>query len=540
MDAIQLMVVGGVFNFLLIAIGLRLFLSYYFRLVWAPFLGLMVLFTFWGIAGFGAGSGPGVFQLRNFLHVAADPSNFAFGLSLICFWATMRLLRSDTAMPLWAVVLVILQALIFVSHPLTGLFCASGCVLLVFTEFSTSIVAQLGAIVGVLAGLALAELWPYFSVWKLTLGWYGAETAGWAPAAMLGAPLERVGAEAWSVALYDPSTIFAVLGLSLLGVPVLFRLMQRGEQPFIIYGALLMLVPYALNAVFAIPLAHRFLLFAVFYFQLAVIWGWLRLISAWSEVPRPATGTPLLLLSVIVGAFAVTLSGWLVLQEKDGRVFSSQTLQLVDSRSTLPNGVNVMDLYGELLLPVAKDGVVLTTPALGWPVPAFKARVVALLNDNALVPDGPARTRAANEFFYQPVDDMQRIATIQRYNVSNVLINIDDAALHAELVPWLNSYSRLVANNGAYRMYELASALHSVKLPQPETPETEVDAVDSSVDTPVPDRPARDSRADVPARPAVSQPAGDEPAADAPDDEAPPSFGAPIAPPVLNPERHGG
>ncbi len=542
MDAIQLMVVGGVVNVVLIAIGLRLFLSYYFRQAWAPFLGVLVLFTFWGVAGIGPGNGPGIFQLRNFLHIAAGPSSFAFGISLIGFWVTMRLLRSGTVLPIWALSLVTLQALVFVSHPLTGLFCASGCLLLVFTEFSTSVVTQLAAIVAVLVGLAVAELWPFFSVWKLTLGLYGIETADWVSAALFNAPLEGIATRAWGDALYDPSTVVAVLGLSLLGVPVVLRLMQRGEQPFVVYGVLLMLVPYLLNTVFTIPLAHRFLLFGVFYLQLALVWGWLRLISAWSEIPRPPLATPILLLSVLVGIFAATTNVWLVFQEKAGHVISGQTLNLVDSRSVLPDGINVPDLYGDLLQPVAEDGVVLATPATGWPVPAFKGRVVALLNHNPLLPDGMERAQASDAFFYQAVDDVERIAIIQRYKVSNVLVYLDDPGLHADLIPWLSSYSRLVASRGAYRMYELATALQRVQLPQPPAEEADRREVPDAASAVASGRPEPDGRVTEPrdsALPVISEPAPDD-ASQAPDGEAPRSFGAPIAPPVLDPERHGG
>ena len=45
--------------------------------------------------------------------------------------------------------------------------------------------------------------------------------------------------------------------------------------------------------------------------------------------------------------------------------------------------------------------------------------------------------------------------------------------LHADLIPWLSNYSRLVASSGAYRMYELAAALQRVQLPQPPAEETE-------------------------------------------------------------------
>lgn len=535
LDAIQLMTAAAIINFLLLATGLRLFLSDYFRHAWTPFIGVLVLFFCWGVAG----SGPGLFQLRNFLHIAGDPSTFAFALSLVAFWVTMRLLRSEVTLPVWATALLLLVALGFVSHPLTGLFCVTACVLLVATEFSSSKVARLVALAATFGGLAAAELWPFFSVWKLVLGLYGGGAEAWSAAALLAAPLEQVGTNYWSGVLYDPSALLGLLGVSLLGVVALFRLMQRGEQPFIVYGALLMLLPYALNLLFDIPLAHRFLLFAVFFLQLALIWGWLRLISAWSEIPRPFSAAPLLLLSVLGGVALLVANAWLVQQEKQGRVFAAHTLQLEDSR-VLTQGASVPGLYRELLEPLADDAVVLADPVAGWPVPAFRGRVVSLLNPNPMLPDMHARMSAGEEFLQQSPEDLQRVATVQRYDISHVLVNRSNPQLHASLQPWLNSYSRLVAERGNYRMYELAAALHTISLPEPEPEEPVVEAVADTVEPqpsaaesrPQPERPARGSET-----PGAASGEGETADQEA---DAPRSFGAPIAAPVLDPERHGG
>ncbi len=529
MDAIQLMTAAGIINFVLLATGLKLFLGDYFRHSWAPFLGLLVLFCGWGLAG----SGPGVYQLRNFLQIAGDPSTFAFALSLIAFWVTMRLLRSDATMVLWVLALLLLLALVVVSHPLTGLFCALACGLLAVTEFATSLWGRLAVFVAVAAGLAAAELWPFFSVWKLVLGLYVDSWQSWSADALFAAATEQNVARHWAAILYDPSALLAVLGVSLLGLLAVLRLLQRGEQPFIVYGAVLMLLPYAVNLVADVPQAHWFLLYAVFFMQLALIWGWLRLFSIWSEIPRSILATPMLLLSLAGGAAMLGANYWLLQQDRQGNVYAAQTLQLQDSRAATA-GLSVPALYRELLAPLSDAAVVMAPPPAGWPVPAFKGRIVALLNPNPLLPDMAERQAASREFFYAAPDDLQRVATVQRYAVSHVLINQADTDLHRDLQTWLDSYGRPVTTQGSYRVYELAPALQQIRLPTPVPAAAEpAEAAASASASPA------QSKSQPPAAQAPADSAAEAPQAT---DEAaePRQFGAPIAAPVLDPERHGG
>ncbi len=527
MDAMQLMTAAGLINFVLLATGLKLFLGDYFRHSWAAFLGLLVLFCGWGLTG----SGPGVYQLRNFLQIAADPSTFAFALSLIAFWVTMRLLRSDATMVLWALALLLLVALVFVSHPLSGLFCVLACGLLAVTEFATSLWGRLAVFVAAVAGLAAAELWPFFSVWKLTLGLYPDGLQSWSADAVLAAAPEQHAARHWAAILYDPSALLAVLGVSLLGLLAILRLLQRGEQPFIVYGAALMLLPYAFNLVVDVPLAHRFLLNAVFFLQLALVWGWLRLFSLWSEMPRSILATPMLLLSLAGGAAMLGANYWLLQQNRQGNVFAAQTLQLQDSRSATA-GLSVPALYRELLAPLSDAAVVLAPPATGWPVPAFRGRVVALLNPNPLLPDMSERQTLTREFFYAAPTDLQRVATVQRYAVSHVLLNQADADLHRDLQTWLNSYGRTVTAQGDYRVYELAPALQQIRLPQPATAEAEPVEAAAAAKPAQPESPP--AAVQAPADSSAEAPQATEETAE------PRQFGAPIAAPVLDPERHGG
>ncbi len=129
-SALELMSISSIINYLVIATGIYLFSKAYFRNAWAPLITFVVLFTAWGVPWVWSN----LYHLRSFFLVSAYPSSFVFGLSLIAFWYSLRFLRCQTGRLSGVVVLLLLSALMFVSHPLTGVFGIVGCCLLACTE----------------------------------------------------------------------------------------------------------------------------------------------------------------------------------------------------------------------------------------------------------------------------------------------------------------------------------------------------------------------------------------------------------------------
>lgn len=517
----QLLSVSALAGFIAVAVGMLLFMREYFRNAWAPFLGMLVVFGFWGTGG----DGVGVFQLKNFIYVAAYPSSLVFGCSLISFWMTMRLLHSERTLPLWAISLALLTSLMFLTHPLTGVFGITGCMLLAFTETTSSNIRRLVALVMLVAAVALAELWPYFSMWELAVAVYGSG---------IGVPGPP------TAALYSPAVVGTTLGLSLLGLPVVIYLLQSDRRPFIAYGALLMLAPYAFNLVFDVPLAERFLFFAAIYFQFALVWVWLNLIGSVRSLPRPVFAVPALLISMIFGAVVLVANVWMMQDEvKAHRQVAEAMSNASNNEATQKVSAaagSVSDVYGELLAPVTDDAVVLAMPETGWPVAAHKGRVVSLYKDNPMLGDQEERLQATRDFFLEPTEDLDRVATIQQYAVSHVLLDAADEELHADVRPWLDSYSRLVAEHGSLRMYQLAEALHQVKLPEPAAPRM-VEAAFAARKSAK--KPARRAQAEKPARQAVAK---DLPRETRPTEskEDTRTFGAPISKPLFEDAPSGG
>jgi len=526
LDAMQALALGSALNLLIIAAGMRLFLQAYFRNSWAPAIGLLAVFFCWGIGW----NQHNVYQLGSFLHTASYPSTFAFGISLIAFRLTLQLLSNDALTMLWGAMLAVAVALTLLCDPVTSAFCVVGCVLLVLTEPTGSRINQLLPVAMVFAGMGLAEVWPFFSPWKALLGLYPGSQGSTLDEWLM--PVQRLLSGEWKTVLYSPSLVIATLGFALLGVPLLIWLGMRREQSFLVCGAVLMLAPYLLNLLFPIPQGERFLLFVATYLQLAIVWGWLRLIGAWNEIPRPAVAAPALLLSIVAGAGVFVLNLWMAGLDFSGKRLAPNPISVIDVRK-LPDALSVDQLYAELFADVPRDAVVLSTADDGHALAALSHKVVATRYADPVLSDRTVRYEDAGTFFFRPVSELERVEVIQRYDISHVLVNASIQKVADRAEPWVANYGRLLAERGNYRVYELSPALHDVALPEPEavaekqevvTPEQTAESVPMQANSEL----ARPVRTPVDEEPVVDE----EPAAR--------SFGAPISAPVLDPSRHGG
>jgi hypothetical protein len=536
LNAIELMSISAVLNYSLIVTGLYFFLKAYFRDPWAPVIGFIAIFMFWGVSW----NWSNLFHLRSFFYVAGFPSTFVFGLSLISFSLVLRLLRREGSVFFMVALLGILASLMFLCHPLTAVFGISGCALLALTNTSESIGLRLIILLALAAGMIFAELWPYFSVWKVSLGLYGAGTEQWFTAAESVGPMQRLQSGVWKHIFYNPGLVLTILGPALIGLPICIWLFMRREHWFIVLGAACMAVPYLLHPFIAVPLAHRFLLFVVIYFHLAITWGGLQVIEAWNSRPRPAYAASLLwgvvsLVSIMLVANIVLLS-----MEFRGYTLSPKTLEVMDKRAALPEGMSVVDLYTELTKPLSEEAIVLATPVVGWPLPTVKAKVISVFHENPMLLDQQKRYVVTTDFFEKPQNESQRSAVVRDYKVTHLLLKGEPET--KELDSWLNLHAVQVSSAGSYRMYKLLnSAAAAAPPPEPKQLEEPV-AVEpiimpsATVQTvnplPVSAPPTKQ------AEPTVAKSKPKQPAQPAPARSGNPSvgaYGAPIAEPLIPP-----
>jgi hypothetical protein len=188
--------------------------------------------------------------------------------------------------------------------------------------------------------------------------------------------------------------------------------------------------------------------------------------------------------------------------------------------------------------------VVLTTPRLGWPLPTVKGKVVSLYHENPMLLDQAERYVATMNFFYQPLDDLERADIVKRYKASHLLTYASDSSLDPAVADWLSRYATQVAEAGDYRMYAIDLEALPVVIPEPEVSQPADDTTESTDAEPPADQQnvTIDQRGDgaLDGADALPEEAAVLPAEVGDENNEKKSFGAPIAEPILDPERHGG
>jgi hypothetical protein len=455
LDAIELMAISAVVNYILVAVGLYLFAMIYFRNPWAPVTAFVVLFACWGVPWIWSN----LYELRSFFMTAAYPSTFVLGLSLISFWLTLSFMRGRVGFFMGLLGLLVLSAVMFLSHALTGVFAIAGCCLLALTDEDTPLGLRSLVTAVMLGGTLLAVVWPWFSVWDVILASSNSvDDRTWQNFGGFDAMLQRARSGAWMHMFFYPRQFVVALGPALIGAPLLFWLLLRRRWLFIPAGAVVMAAPLVINVFYQVALAHRFMLYLVFFLHLAIVWAVLELFdrrraarlaherhagigAAVRAVQALAIGCVILHVGLLVGDY-------------QGRHLK-HTLELVDKRAALPPGYDVPRLYRELTENLPDTAVVIGDARLTWPVPTFRGKVVALPenHENSLVLDQFERADAVLRFIAPGTDAVERQAIAERYGATHALVDVREA--NAELLAWLSTRGVPVASVERYRMVQL-------------------------------------------------------------------------------------
>lgn len=407
LDALGAMGLAAVLNTLLFLLGIYAFFRTYFQAAWAPVIGLVVLFGSWW-EGWHFSN---VYQLKVYFSVAGYPSTTALASTLLGFALTISELRARRPRALALGALSVGWAFILITHPLTAMMSLSGALLLSATL--PGVDWRRRCLVGstVAAGALVCALWPYFSAWEVILGGKGSD-AKWVQRGIQSVA-EKAGGNQ-SHFFYRPSGLLNTLGLALLGIPVALYLLVRGRW-FIPLGALAMGAPFVLNMYVPLPLGHRFILLAVFYLQLAVVWlllrclpkgssrrmGWLGALQRW---------VPIACVLSILGYF-----GWINVQKAAGRFEYTERRYRGNDSPQVRLGRRIAEL-------AEPRSIVLADDVTSWSIPTFGPRVVSLFHGNPLVADEDSRTAAVRRFFRGGVRDRERSDILAEYRVTHVVV----------------------------------------------------------------------------------------------------------------------
>jgi hypothetical protein len=381
----------GLVNLLFLLASLYLFLATWVGRSSAAFYAVLFTLFLWG---------PEPWRYSGFFHfgglalVLPYPSTFATALAL----ASLAAVRAVGAIGWrWAPVAVPVLALLWIVHPINGLFLCTG-VLASSLERRQAPWYWAALALAVAASLALAMAWPLYPVKELWLGQL---------------PVVHEGNDA----MYDRP--LARIAPALLGTPwLIVRLRRHPRDPL----AVLCLLLAALVA----------------YGGLFAQWSYGRLISH-----------AVLVLHIALADAAASLEGRL------RRLRGGAVLQhaLAPACTALLLGVSWSSVVAPVLSEawrgdprwlsflesrLERDDVVLTDLGNCWHVPSFRGRVVAYPMHLPFVPDHAERVRSVVRFFERGVPREERNAILSRYDVTHLLVPRDPSDVQAgvdELLP---------------------------------------------------------------------------------------------------------
>jgi hypothetical protein len=441
LDAIAAMALAAIANTLLFLCAIRIFFKTYFQHPLAQLYGLLVMFFGWW-QGFHYSN---VYALNVFFTVACFPSTTALGLSLLGFALAVRLLRAELVRPrLGLVLLALWAAAVFIVHPLTAMLALSGVGLLAVAEPKAPLRLRAELLSAVVAGLVLSRFWPYFSPWEVLRGGQG-QTAGWV-ANGLNQAGELEGAVHPKRQLhefYRVGGLVSSLGLASVALLALPYFLRRRERWFVGFGTLGMLLPFVLNAYVDVPLGHRFVLLAIVYLHIGVVWLLLGLTPSYPGAfgflarrwVRPAVAAGICALFVV---FA--LHGVLLAHE-----------QLANPRFHPGKESPVISNMKAFAQAAGPGAVVLANPLLSWPLPTFGPKVLLLFHLDPLVPDERERELNVSRFFGRGSDE-QRREILAHYGVTHVLLGRES---NAALLRFLRQHAAVRTVGTGYHLYTI-------------------------------------------------------------------------------------
>ncbi len=375
--SIDALAVAGIFNLLLLMLGIQCLSRALFPDSGAAFYALLFFPLLWGhsppfFSGFLHWNGIG-FNLPY-------PSTFALALLLFAWTAAIRVGQGH---PLrWGTILTVLLALLYTTHLPTGVAASIGVACFV-ANAPAGKRAESGSIAlfALAAAFLLACAWPYYSFWSLV----------WEESAKY---------HRFNIAMYVdvlPSHAAALIGLPALAL----RGRKNLRDPLLTTFGFLLLF-YAAG-----DWTHR--------------WGWGRVLPSMVLILQLAT------------------AGWVASTENRRWPWSRPTLVYAVAIGTtcvamlihftpgmrryLPKESNPSRRYDVLREHVGADSVVLADSLSSLQVPSYAGKVVATRPALAFIPDQSPRLAAVESFFTAGTPEKTRRDIFYRYDVEFLLID---------------------------------------------------------------------------------------------------------------------
>lgn len=405
------------FNLLLFLSSFYFFCRAVFKANYSLIAGLSLLFIlfFWGSSPF---LWSGFYHIFVLNYVLPYPSTFAMSLSFV----TLGLLAGNKpGFNIKTAIIGLLAAVVFLSHPYTGLFLliAVAAMVLVFYNASLKDIACSLCLV-LMFPLLLCCAWPYYGFVQLMTG--------------SNADFHEI-----SKVLYErPAGIYWPVILSL---PAVFFVKKDRTLYFLL-------------------LALAFMLLLSLLVYVSGSYGILRIMS-----------TVMLFAQVIIAYTLVTVTSGNF--KGMGKIYCSVVLflftaSLIKNISGLSKTLNITkpvnrdyyQRYEFLKTTVPAGALVLADLMSSWYIPVYSGKVLASVHPLFLVTDNNKRQDKVNSFFNPHTNDSVRKAVILKYRPAYILIDAKRDVLSMPTIAWLKSTGKMVYEKDSLQLIRLNSAAH--------------------------------------------------------------------------------
>ena len=220
--------IAAIMNYLIIMTGLFRLVSILFKNKAMPVYVMITMLMVWG-KGYGWAN---AYQFELFIENIPHVGFFTFGLTMHALYYLARFFKKKK----WPDFLLysLFSVIVFITHPITGLFCFVAAFALEFTHEKFWKVVLWQSIPAI--AVALSFIWPYFKYWDVFL--QGTQNE-------------------WFQSSLFSNQILA-LGPSLLGFPIAIYYGLKKKNRFLIYGLSLCSFIYLFSAVTEIKIGGRF------------------------------------------------------------------------------------------------------------------------------------------------------------------------------------------------------------------------------------------------------------------------------------------
>jgi hypothetical protein len=416
MEIFSTMVIAGLVNYLIFSVGLFLFVSDKFGSRSLPLLTFVIMLWVWETGYIYANA----YHLYAFLITLPYVGVFAFALTLNSLYFLNRFCTEGKKRDL--LFYIVLSVVVFITHPITGLFCyaTSSALLMEFKQWKRLLILQ-----GIpLFALGCSLLWPYFSYADLFTK------------------------NAVTSAVQSPlfHNQISALGFALLGIPIMIFYAWKKQHSFILYGFLLCAIIYGFSFFADIPIGSRFILYSTFFLHLslALFVQNAVILNSQHSLRFPKFLFVLIFILIIPGIYRVR----------------EMAQQIIFDQGSGIHGRSPIQPYLFLIGQLTDGNIVLAADwREGFPIPAITgARIVEPRNSFTLLMQQESAQRKANaqSFFLSPLSHEKRISMIRKYMITHILINLkDQTKWDPSFREDLTSIATEAGRNGSIILYKI-------------------------------------------------------------------------------------